>query len=67
MISVAWAALFLSGALLKVAFSRRPEERMSEEPDKNTGQDAVRLKHEINKSMQYGGCNAREIKELEQL
>ena len=30
-------------------------------------QDAIRLKHEINKSIKYGGYNAKEIQELERL
>jgi hypothetical protein len=40
---------------------------MSEDPNKITVQDAVRLKHEVNKSIKYGGYNAREIKELGRL
>ena len=40
---------------------------MSEDPDKITVQDAVRLKHEVNKSIKYGGYNAREIREFERL
>jgi hypothetical protein len=40
---------------------------MSEDPDKITVQDAVRLKHEVNRSIKYGGYNAREIRELERL
>jgi hypothetical protein len=40
---------------------------MSEDPDKISVQDAIRLKHEVNKSIKYGGYNAREIRELEHL
>ena len=40
---------------------------MSEDPDKITLQDAVRLKHELNKSIKYAGYNAGEIRELERL
>jgi hypothetical protein len=40
---------------------------MTEDSDRITVQDAVRLKHEINKSIKYGGYNAREIRELERL
>ncbi|MDP1545347.1 MAG: hypothetical protein Q8L87_04935 [Anaerolineales bacterium] len=40
---------------------------MSEHPEKITVQDAVRLKHEINESIKYGGYNAREIEELGRL
>lgn len=40
---------------------------MSKEPDKITVEDAVRLKHEVNKAINYGGYDVREIRELERL
>jgi len=41
---------------------------MSEgDPDKIGIQDAFRLKHEVNKSIKYGGNNALELKDLEDL
>jgi len=40
---------------------------MSEDSEKISVQDAVRLKHEVNKTIQYGGYNAREIEELGRL
>ena len=40
---------------------------MSEDPNKISVQDAVRLKHELNKSIKYSGYNAGEIKELGRL
>ena len=40
---------------------------MSEDSDRISVQDAVRLKHELNKSINYGGYNARELRELARL
>ena len=40
---------------------------MSEDADKINIHDAVRLKHELNKSIKYGGYNAREIEALGRL
>ncbi|MEO8142860.1 MAG: hypothetical protein ABI654_01485 [Betaproteobacteria bacterium] len=40
---------------------------MNEDSDKITVQDAVRLNHEVNKSIKYGSYNATEIRELERL
>ena len=40
---------------------------MSEDSNKISVQDAVRLKHEVNKSIKYGGCNAKEIEEFRRL
>jgi len=40
---------------------------MSEDPDKITVQDAVRLKHEVNKSIKYSSYNAKEVRELGRL
>jgi len=40
---------------------------MSEDFNKISVQDAVRLKHELNKSIKYGGYNARDIEELGRL
>ena len=40
---------------------------MGEDSEKMSVQDAVRLKHEVNKAIEYGGHNAREVKELGRL
>ncbi len=40
---------------------------MSEDSDKISVRDAVRLKHEVNKSIKYGDYNAKEIEELGRL
>jgi hypothetical protein len=40
---------------------------MGEDSTKISVRDLIRLKHEVNKSIQYGGYNAREIQELGRL